>query len=240
MCWGLEVTAAMVGGGALATFVTLRRRERVAIPLTLAYFTLMEALQLAGYLVIDQCDSPVNQSVTLLSMLHIVFQPLIINAFAMELVPAPVRDRMRVWVFGLCAAAAVVMLMQLYPFAWAGQCLPGTPLCGARLCTVSGDWHLAWDIPYNGLLVPFEQRFGLHWGFPAYSAAVFLLPLLYGAWRFVVFHALVGPLLAGSLTTNPNEAPAIWCLVSIGILLIALSPMIRRQMSWQVAPERSA
>jgi hypothetical protein len=66
--------------------------------------------------------------------------------------------------------------------------------------------------------------------------SVFVLPLIYGAWRFAVFHLIVGPILAYNLTNNPNEYPAIWCLFSIGIVLVALSPMVRRQ----VAPAPSA
>jgi hypothetical protein len=51
--------------------------------------------------------------------------------------------------------------------------------------------------------------------------------MVYGAWRFAVFHAVAGPILASMLTGNPNEMPAIWCLFSIGIILIALSPTVR-------------
>ena len=79
------------------------------------------------------------------------------------------------------------------------------------------------------MLEPFEDLAGMHVGFPSYMIAAFLMPLVYGAWRFVIFHALAGPILAGWLTANPNEAPAVWCLFSIGILLIGLSPMIRRR-----------
>ncbi|MCC5987422.1 MAG: hypothetical protein JJT95_07055 [Pararhodobacter sp.] len=229
MCFSLGVSAAMVGLGGAATAVTLQRRETPVIPLTLGYFTLMEALQVAGYMVIDQCTSPANQTVTLLSVLHIVFQPFFINAFAMALVPRLVPGWMKFFVFSLCAASAVLMILQLYPFAWAGQCAPGSNLCGEQLCTVSGDWHQAWDVPYNGLMVPLESAIGTSWGFPSYIVVAFLLPLIYGAWRLVVFHALAGPILAGLLTSNPNEVPAIWCLFSIGIILIALSPWIRRR-----------
>lgn len=231
MCWSLGVSAAMVGLGGAATAVTLRRGDRPAVPVTLGYFTVMEALQVWGYTVIDQCGSPANQTVTLLSVLHIVFQPLVINAFAMALVPRRVGAGMQALVFGLCAASSVLMLLQLYPFAWAGPCLPGSQLCAERLCTVSGEWHLAWDVPYNGLLL------GMPWpdwvaglGFPSYMVAVFGLPLLYGAWRLALFHLLAGPMLAGVLTGNPNEVPAIWCLFSILIILVALSPLVRRGM----------
>jgi len=235
MCWSVTVSAAMVAAGAAATVVTVRRQDAPAIPLTLSYFTLMEGLQLAGYMVIDQCGSPANQSITLLSVLHIVFQPFIINAFAMELVPRHVRLRVRTAVFGACALSSAVMLMQLYPFDWAGTCLPGAILCSAELCTVSGDWHLAWNVPYNGLLAPFDRFTGLYLGFPTYMIATFVVPLIYGAWRLVLFHLAFGPILAGQLTGNPNEVPAIWCLFSIGIILIALSPAIRRKVEWRAA-----
>ncbi|NEO26983.1 MAG: hypothetical protein F6K03_08820, partial [Kamptonema sp. SIO4C4] len=60
-----------------------------------------------------------------------------------------------------------------------------------------------------------------------YFFAVFLLPIVYGAWRLALFHLLAGPVAARMLTSNPSEMPAIWCLFSIGIVLIALSPPIR-------------
>jgi len=229
MCWGMTATAVMVGAGAAATLVTLKRGDPVAFPLTLGYFTLMEALQFAGYLTLDRCGTPANETVTFLSVLHIVFQPLVINAFAMALLPRPPGRAVQAAVYGLCALAAVGMLLQLHPFAWAGRCVPGAILCGERLCTVSGSWHIAWEVPYNGLLAGVDRLTGLAWGFHGYMLAVFLLPLVYGAWRFVLFHALAGPVLAGQLTSNPNEVPAVWCLFSIAIVLIALSPAVRRR-----------
>lgn len=236
MCFSLSVSVAMVGLGGAATALTIRRVETPAVPLTLGYFTVMEALQVAGYLVIDQCGVPANQAVTLLSVLHIAFQPFVINAFAMALMAQPVRLGMQVAVYTLCALSATVMLLQLYPFSWAGSCLPGSSLCAERLCTVSGDWHQAWDVPYNGLLAWIDLPVVSGWGFPTYILTVFLLPIIYGAWRLVLFHLLIGPVLAGQLTSNPNEVPAIWCLFSIGILLIVLSPRIRRWFEGRPVP----
>jgi hypothetical protein len=229
MCWSETTSLAMVGIGAAAAVVTARQGRPLAVPVAFGYFAVMEALQAAGYRVIDQCDSPANQTITFLSILHIVFQPFVINAFAMALVVGGVRVRTQVVVYGFCALASVTMLLQLYPFDWAGSCRPGDILCGEHLCTRSGEWHLAWDVPFNGLLVPFDTFFGTRWSFPAYMLAVFLMPLFYGAWRFCLFHALVGPMLAGWLTQQPNEVPAIWCLFSIGIIVIGLSPWMWRR-----------
>lgn len=229
MCWSETASLAMVGIGAAAAVVTARQGRPLAVPVAFGYFAVMEALQAAGYRVIDQCDSPANQTITFLSILHIVFQPFVINAFALALVVGGVRVRTQVVIYGFCALASVTMLLQLYPFDWAGACRPGDLLCGERLCTRSGEWHLAWDVPFNGLLVPFDTFFGTHWSFPAYMLAVFLMPLFYGAWRFCLFHALVGPMMAGWLTQQPNELPAIWCLFSIGIIVIGLSPWMWRR-----------
>lgn len=227
MCWSPEASAAIVAVGAVATVMTRHRGEAPAIWGTLGYFTAMEVLQLAGYGVLDECGTSANRSVTLLSYLHIAFQPIVINLFALQLVPPTIRKRAYYWVLSLAAMASAVMLLQLMPIDEFGYCLPGTPLCGAEFCTVSGTWHIAWNIPYNGLLVPFENLIGNHSGFPTYMAAVFLLPLAYGAWRFVLMHVFAGPVLAWTLTDNPNEMPAIWCLFSIAILLIAISSTVR-------------
>lgn len=223
MCWSETASLAMVGLGAGATVWTAARRRRWPVPLALGYFTAMEALQAAGYWVIDDCGSPANRAITLLSYLHIAFQPLVINAFLLELVPQEVRRRAARWVLGAAGLSAVVMLMQLYPFTWAGSCAPGSYLCGAELCLRSGNWHIAWDVPYNGLLVPLDEWLGHATSFPTYLATVFLMPLAYGAWRFVLFHLVAGPVLASLLTSDPGEMPAVWCLFSIGILLIGSS-----------------
>lgn len=228
MCWSAQASVAMVGIGVIATAATCRRGAAPAIWLTIGYFTVMEALQVWGYVVLDQCGTPSNKAVTGLSYLHIAVQPFFINAFAMELVPHSIKRRIRVWVYGACAVSSLIMLAQILPVPALGTCLPGSPLCAERWCTLAGDWHIAWDVPYNGLLVGFERFLGTSAGFPSYMIAAFLLPLIYGAWRFVLVHAVAGPGLAAALTTNPNEMPAIWCLFSIMILLIGLSQPIRR------------
>ena len=227
MCWSEGASLAMVGIGAVATIVTARRGEPTAIPVTLGYFTAMEALQVGGYWVIDECSSGANQSITLLSYLHIAFQPLVINAFAMAVTPVAVSPSMRRMVYILAGLASLLLLLRLAPFDWAGQCKPGDTLCGSALCVVSGNWHIAWEVPLNDMWGTLGSFFKDVMPFPGYTLSVFVLPLFYAAWRLVVFHAALGPMLAMTLTDNPNEMPAIWCLFSIGLVIIALSPFIR-------------
>lgn len=223
MCWSAGASIAMTAAGGAAMVFSAARGDPRAIWLTIGYFTVMEALQAVGYAVVDQCGSTANQGITLLSYLHIAGQPVAINAFAMAIAPRAISPALRRTVYALAALATAMLLLRLVPLESTGPCQPGGVLCGARLCLVSGTWHIGWEVPLNDL----PRSLGLTTPFPAYALAVFVLPLAYGAWRFVLFHALAGPVLADALTDNPLEMPAIWCLFSIGIILIALSPGVR-------------
>jgi hypothetical protein len=201
--------------------------------LPLVYFSLMELLQGLTYSVIDQCALPSNQIATLLGYLHISFQPFFINMLAMYFIPATVRQKIQGWVYGVCFVSAIFMLLQLYPFEWAGRCILGYFLCSDRLCSASGNWHIAWELPVNGLTnaIAAHPFWGyIFTGYPTYKIAVFFMPLLYGSWRLTTYHFLIGPSLSMALTTNMNEVAAIWCLLSIGILVIVIKTPIRRLM----------
>ena len=219
MCWNGPASATLATVGLASTAYVAYKGEEKSLWVPLAYFSLMELLQAVSYTVIDQCDVPLNQILTALGSLHIAFQPFFLNAVSMHFIPKAVRQKISPFVFGICFAGTVMMLLRLYPLEWAGHCHIGhEPLCGDRLCSVSGNWHIAWEAPLNGL----------NWANFGYYIPVFVLPILYGSWKFTLYHLLVGPALARLLTDNINEWPAVWCLLSIGILLIVVKTPLRQ------------
>jgi len=226
MCWSGQASAVLATAGLGMTGYAAYRKEPAAIWVPLGYFSLMELLQAFTYSVIDQCGLPSNQIATLLGYLHIAFQPFFINAVSMHFIPDQVRARIAPVVYSLCLASTVFMLLQLYPFDWAGHCDPSMPLCGTRLCSVHGNWHIAWEVPTNGMCNAFSATPSR--GFPSYFLAGLALPILYGSWRMTLLHVLLGPWLAKLTTNNITEWPAVWCLLSIGLLTIALKTPIRR------------
>jgi hypothetical protein len=230
MCWSGEASAVLAATGIGASVYVALKGEDKQLYLTLMYFSLMELLQAYTYLYIDDCNKPANQVATLFGYLHIVFQPFFINAISMYFIPREVQQRIQVPVYALCFVAAIFMLVQLYPFDWAGQCTPGRPLCGPQLCSVSGNWHIAWEVPTNGIgnLLYDHHILMIDSGFASYTLAAFFLPLLYGSWRFTLYHYFMGPFAAHLMTDNPNEFPAVWCLLSIGFLLIVVKTPIRK------------
>jgi hypothetical protein len=239
MCWSGEASTVLATAGFAGTAWAAYRKEPMSLWMALGYFSLMEALQAYTYSVINQCENPTNQIATLLGYLHITFQPFFANAVALHFIPAAARKRFAPVAYSLCFVSALVMLIQLYPFEWAGLCDPLRPLCGKMLCSVRGNWHIAWLVPTNGIGNSFVHMgiAPLADGFPTYVLAVFLLPLFYGSWRVVLYHALMGPWLAARLTNNINEWPAVWCLLSIGLLLIVVKTPVRRALyvkrSWK-------
>ncbi|MDX2094896.1 MAG: DUF5765 domain-containing protein [Alphaproteobacteria bacterium] len=237
MCWSGEASAVLACAGFATAGYAAYQREPAPLWLALFYFSMMEALQAFTYSVIDECALPSNQIATLLGYLHITFQPFFINMLSLYFVPAAVRKKIAVWVYGACFISAIVMIIQLFPFEWAGQCDPLRPLCAERLCSVSGSWHIAWEVPANGLgnyLVrlsePLTGSGFPSYGYPTYVLTWLVLPLLYGSWRVTLFHYVMGPFLARMTTDNLNEWPAVWCLLSIGILMIVVKTPLRERL----------
>lgn len=232
MCWSGEASAALAAGGFAGSIYFYRKGEPKALCAALAYFSGMEALQAYTYTVINQCSNPDNQVATLLGYLHIAFQPFFINAVSMVFIPEAVRKRIQFPVYLLCFVAAWLFLMRLYPFSWAIPCWkikygipifsgyhPNVPFCGPQICSTSGQWHIAWQIPAYYLSM---------WAENSYVLVAFLLPILYGSWRFTIYHIVTGPLLAGFTTNNANEWAAVWCLYSIALLGVMIKTPLRK------------
>ncbi|MFN5745908.1 MAG: DUF5765 domain-containing protein [Methylococcaceae bacterium] len=232
MCWSGEASAvlATIGFGTAAYVAYKGESKELWIPLT--YFACMELLQAATYVYIDLCDSPPNQILTLFGYLHIAFQPFFVNMVAMYFIPDEVKHKISTVVYTICAIGAVSMMVKMYPFAWAGNCIVGLEaFCGSQACSVSGDWHIAWQLPLNGIRIDLTHLipgfiYGLHG--VTYILVGFVMPVVYGSWRFVAFHILIGPLLSELTTSDPNEYAAVWCLFSIALCLSVIKTPIRR------------
>ena len=239
MCWSGEASAVLATVGISATVYLAKKGEPKDLWMPLGYFALMELLQAATYIFIDQCDNPWNKLLTHIGYFHIAFQPFFANMVAMYFIPEHVSQRIRKPVFALCGVAAVIILAKLLPAASLGTCNIGVEgYCGSIACSTSGLWHIAWQLPLNGLMSgSIDFLFGFEYGLHAftYILIVFIMPLLYGSWRFVALHVVMGPLISDLTTSDPNEFIAVWCLFSIALCLAVIKSPVRRHLhvhSW--------
>ncbi|MGR9116806.1 MAG: DUF5765 domain-containing protein [Gammaproteobacteria bacterium] len=240
MCWSGEASTVLAAAGITTAVYVARKGESKELWIPLAYFALMELLQAATYVYINLCDNPNNQVLTLLGYIHIAFQPFFVNMVAMYFIPESVKFKIRTTVYSICAIGSIAMLIKMFPFDWAGTCNIGTEgFCGPTVCSVSGAWHIAWQMPLNGLMSgSVDWLFGFDWGLHAftYILVAFYLPVIYGSWRFVGFHYLVGPWISDVTTSDPNEYAAVWCLFSIALCVSVIKTPIRKHLHVKTWP----
>jgi hypothetical protein len=84
-------------------------------------------------------------------------------------------------------------------------------------CAYTGQWHIGWNVLLNG----FNER----WVW--YIFAAFLVPIVYGSWKWSTYHYFVGPFAAALTTTDINERPAVWCLFSTCIIALLVNTRVR-------------
>jgi hypothetical protein len=213
MCWSASASL-VLGTAGLATAAYAHKKGEVkeyTLPLT--YFALMEFLQLASYFWIDQCSFQANTVLTVLSYIHVAFQPLFMNIFFMYWLPVHIKERVKRRVYIACTGLAGLSLLKLIPWYTESLCNYGQVMCGPMMCTVTGTWHLAWSVPYYNFPVPFDA-------FLYYAIGTFLIPLFYGAWRSVITTIVTGPLIAYTVSSGNNqEWPAVWCMYSLLLII---------------------
>ncbi len=232
MCWSGEASTALAIAGFGVTAFAAYKKEPAALWITLGFFSSMELLQALSYPVIGQCGAPANRALSIASFIHVALQPFFFNLLALYFIPIIVRKRIQKTVYALCTVAAGVTFLQMIPSETLGACSEHRAMCGAQFCTLPGNWHLAWEFPFNGWGNDFitHSNWLIRW-FPhamvAYNLAVFVMPVIYGSWKITAYQFLLGPILVSQLTDNINEAPAIWCLMSIGIVFLVMSSPLR-------------
>ncbi|MDA1342889.1 MAG: hypothetical protein EXR90_01410 [Methyloglobulus sp.] len=232
MCWSGEASGVLAAIGLGTAVYIAKRGESKELWIPLTYFALMELLQAVTYIYIDLCDNPNNQILTMLGYLHVAFQPFFVNMVALYFVPPEVKVKIQTVVYTLCTVGSIFLLFKMYPFDWAGKCNIGIEgFCGPAVCSVHGAWHIAWQMPLNGLVSdPIEWLFNFHWGLHvlSYILVCFIMPIIYGSYRFVAFHYLMGPWISSVTTNDPNEFAAVWCLFSIALCVSVIKSPVRK------------
>ncbi|WIA11961.1 hypothetical protein OEZ85_012043 [Tetradesmus obliquus] len=154
------------------------------------YFAAMEGIQVLQYLVGNDCASKTNQLLLILGLLHIAFQPFVVN-----------------WTF----------FAPPYPAALSKLAPPFTYPIVHKLCSMTGKYHLAWIAPQMGAgyYVPsffahFFAMFGPSLLFGStYHRLLILLLLASGP---LMTEWLVW---GGGQDVRRLEWPSIWCLFAV-------------------------
>lgn len=244
MCWSGTASAGMASLGFGGALFARWRGEGWMRWVTLMYFSSMELLQAFTYSVIGICvitgtpEGKWNEILTILSYLHISFQPIFTNFFGLSF--SKKGTELKIWLKWTTIAMVLVSLLmvsRMFFHNLFGVCnYVKTPLCGLDTCSYKGEWHIAWRLALNG----FDEWtiFGHKAVWLVYNIPVFILPLFYGGWRWSLYHFTFGIFLARQLTGNKDEFSAIWCLSSIAFLMAVHIPVIHRWMETPLKNEK--
>ena len=213
MNWPSTIDILLAATGFIGAFYACYKSGPMSLWAPLIYFSLSGVLQAYSHTIANQCNLPANQVVTLLAYFHMCFQPFFINGAALHFIDKRMSSQIDLPVYTLCFISMTILLIQVYPFAWAGHCEPGSIMCGERLCTMRDHWLLGWMLPIT------QVQNTTPW----YFIAAIVTPFVYGSWRFMLLYLLCCPIPAFLITGNMNEGPALSALFAIPFLLIVLN-----------------
>lgn len=215
MCWSASASLALGAAGVATATYAHKKKAPKLMTVPLLYFSAMELLQVAGYWYLGECSLFGNDLITFLSYLHIAFQPIFVNMYFLSNHPE-VSKRTRWIVYSISLAVTLILLLKIVPWQPASLCVAGQTLCGPEWCTLMGSWHLGWSVPLYNWPLPGD-------GMWYYGFAAFLVPLFYTSRLTVGLFILTGPVLAFIMSSgNPQEWPAIWCFMSVFLMLLCI------------------
>lgn len=178
------------------------------------YFTLMQLIHYLGYLVIDDCENPLNQGLAYANFVHIAFQPLfyLVGLYGLfrvyKIVTARQLVSLRYFAY-LAAIAGVMSVMRVFPMQYPLK-TEGCAFCGPP-CTRTGKQHIAPTVPLRTR--PYYVTPGVFFHF----LLIFGPPLLYNnvtrGIALVTYASAAAPDFLYDVTTA--EAAALWCGIAI-------------------------
>jgi hypothetical protein len=196
------------------------------LSLGIFYFTSMEILQALQYSYIaeslhdDQCNHPMNRFLTSVGLLHICFQPYVINMMSQYSQQTTKKIQLFHERFVIIKRMCLVIGTWLFVRHLIGL-RQETGIVGVdstewlqcdKLCTYKGNLHLAWAVPMADV----------SYYMPSSNAHLFFMfvpaMLMYENKRMVITQIIffiTGPLLAAYITSNLMEQASIWCFFSI-------------------------
>mmetsp|Transcript_115654 Transcript_115654/g.162554 ORF Transcript_115654/g.162554 Transcript_115654/m.162554 type:complete len:254 (+) Transcript_115654:2-763(+) len=213
MCFNQPMSFAMAAFGFLVSALCLYKSRNLRLSGGVFFFFTMEFLQGFQYFWIDDCGSTINQVLTYLGFIHIVWQPFFTHLICSSLALDKVKKGQYSLILGLCAIGAVWLLARSFVAATnvpiTAECPTTEWIRGTELCTYSGNLHLAWSIPLG------DQTY--FW--PGASVHFFLMfaPFMVMGRTMAIlgtFLMITGPVLASYITSNLQEQASIWCFYS--------------------------
>jgi len=224
MCWSENISLmfTIIGVGATAySYIYINKLWALSI----FYFTIMQLIHYVSYLVIDECDNPINISMAYVNYIHVAFQPLfyLLGIYGLfktyKTINAQQLTSLRYFIY-LSVFSGVFYAARLVPFYYPPK-TSGCAWCGPP-CAVTGKEHVNITVPLR--LRPYYWTPGSF----SHFFLMFIPLLLYNnVTRLVSMLFIVSastPMVLYGLT--PSEGGTTWCGISVAQLIILTAIVI--------------
>ena len=227
MCFSKSQSYVMFFSCIFTAFVNIYYKASWKMYVPILFLSIKELIQAQSYTVVDKCDSKYNKFLTILSWIHISFQPVFVNIFFSAFHKDPnVYD----FTIKLCLVASLFLLSKLYvnnDKIYLRSC-PYTNklvnMCRKSHCTVSGEKHIAYGF-YLREPNAFTPNIFLH------MFLIFVPSILLDNYILSLCFLITGPLLSTLILKNKKknlgEIAAIWCNTSITMFVFSLIKLRR-------------
>lgn len=215
--WSIVSLSVMVTSCIVCTYMNVTWR----IIAMLFFLAFKELLQLLLYYNIE-CTLT-NKVLSVLSWIHISFQPFFILLFCSAFSKTPKLYNIPLILASVYAIFNILRIKELRPGGINYQCSvldKVVSVCRPQTCSYQGRYHLA----YGFELASADGQDGFLFvpSFFSYMLLSFVVPFAIGDWQIASIHALVAFASSRFASWDTGEAAALWCLNSFWIGLLAL------------------
>jgi len=227
MCFNQPMSAVLAITGFVVGLLAYRETRNKAMLAGAWYFVAMEALQFFQFFWVDQCQSQINQFLTVIGFLHICFQPYFTHLFS----GAFIKNEKKIAQMQLIRRMALIMGCMMF-----SRWILFTPehkltgpntewIRGNQSCTKWGNYHIAWELPLHAPTY-FMPSNNIHFFM---MFAPYFAMWTWDMWINGLILLTTGPVLSKIITDNLYEQASIWCFMSIGQVVVAIY-MLRTQL----------
>lgn len=227
MCWSKNVSLGMGIIGVIASYIAYYRIERLWA-FNIFFFAIMQFIHWIGYLVINDCNSPINQAMSYANYLHVCFQPFVwtlgfYGLFSKYKTITNEQLKNYWFVIQLSFLVSLNCALRIFPinlskditFKTINKKHQGCAYCG-KTCSISGKKHIGFTLPLR--LGP-EYLTTNHF----YHFMFLFLPLLFfnNTTRIIALVTFITAMLPGMIyNADATESAALWCTLTIFQLLV--------------------
>ena len=224
MCFTKEMSFGLTVLGLGVTAYLYLRGDPWSVYIPILYFTFMELYQYISFYLLDK-ETEKNKKetdkylyiVTVLTFIHICFQPLFANMWFKNYIPKSNHKTIQ-FLLVLCLIAGLYMFTRFGEFQKKNtiRCNKNSEeLCSATTIIEKGKMHLKYlfDMRAPSYVTP---SIFIHF------FLIFIPPLILGVRIIPYLCVLFGILLAYIITSERDEIPATWCTFSVPTLLYSI------------------